>query len=709
MKVYLELYFIEFIYLAPIDPWKLYMSLKSGLLAESTWAIDALNILLYDDNTIAYFNLKHFPGLVNCLIEHFLKCLKLMFDEENGDEFSDLFVNEYSYDDEAEETVEQINTRPAKLVAIADCSSDESSGDDTDENINKRSKNNKKSSKSKQQNGFANQTNNNSQTVTTVRKPGRPKKNQTTTKQEALEEELSVTQTALSQYQIMKINFNDRDARKRFMHYYTVAKTCDSRLSDQWLEFNTQILEEQEQGARKVAKTSESLSRERKELNNHILTNLTSVDDLTSLKKLFYGPNFYEQIEKRQKTEEKEVSCEKDEPKTVNGLENTEKKDKNAEFISRHRTLDEPEKCLYNDQSMTDEEGIFKIVNSRKTELIQRISALSTIFRNLSFVPGNEIELCKYKLLLKILSRLLVLKEKSNLFDDKPANTKPTNSLLTRSKSEWWWQCVQFLRENTLVTIANISTYLNLDYQSEDVIELISHGLIHWTICPSSDAQDACHDSSLVSPQRLAIEALSKMTINDTNVDLILATMTNLKPYINMLISTLCTEFLARRDDETSREFSIVLLTAIAKCDQLAARTISKYTAYLLTFIEDFEEHTRRNNLLTSHMHQPVDSMTLSNISEEHLGTTVDMLRRCARCLSHLAAYEENAVTILKYENRILDLITSHFVDFKVAQTLSEVLFLCSLNKEKPGVVAGKKESPEFTYSFLNPNISPAF
>ena len=71
------------------------MSLKSGLLAESTWAIDALNILLYDDSTIAYFHLKHFPGLINILLEHFLKCLKLIFNETNGNEFNDLFINDY--------------------------------------------------------------------------------------------------------------------------------------------------------------------------------------------------------------------------------------------------------------------------------------------------------------------------------------------------------------------------------------------------------------------------------------------------------------------------------------------------------------------------------------------------------------------------------------------------------------------------------------
>lgn len=33
------------------------MSLKSGLLAESTWALDTINVLLYDDSTVGSFSL----------------------------------------------------------------------------------------------------------------------------------------------------------------------------------------------------------------------------------------------------------------------------------------------------------------------------------------------------------------------------------------------------------------------------------------------------------------------------------------------------------------------------------------------------------------------------------------------------------------------------------------------------------------------------
>ena len=34
------------------------MSLKSGLLAESTWALDTVTVLLHDDSSIASFELR---------------------------------------------------------------------------------------------------------------------------------------------------------------------------------------------------------------------------------------------------------------------------------------------------------------------------------------------------------------------------------------------------------------------------------------------------------------------------------------------------------------------------------------------------------------------------------------------------------------------------------------------------------------------------
>lgn len=66
--------------LGPVDAWRIIMCLRSGLLAESCYALDVLNVLLFDDSSVAYFGLSQWPGLLDLLLEHFRKSLSDMFD-----------------------------------------------------------------------------------------------------------------------------------------------------------------------------------------------------------------------------------------------------------------------------------------------------------------------------------------------------------------------------------------------------------------------------------------------------------------------------------------------------------------------------------------------------------------------------------------------------------------------------------------------------
>lgn len=56
------------------------MSLKSGLLAESTWALDTINILLYDDSSISTFNLCQVSATNWCLLFYSLCHVQSFFD-----------------------------------------------------------------------------------------------------------------------------------------------------------------------------------------------------------------------------------------------------------------------------------------------------------------------------------------------------------------------------------------------------------------------------------------------------------------------------------------------------------------------------------------------------------------------------------------------------------------------------------------------------
>jgi hypothetical protein len=84
----------------------------------------------------------------------------------------------------------------------------------------------------------------------------------------------------------------------------------------------------------------------------------------------------------------------------------------NSEFIKRHqsKTASDSSRRCYDDHTITDEDQIFKLVDQSSAELMNRIVCISTILRNLSFVPGNDLEMCKNTLLLKLLGRLIVLK-----------------------------------------------------------------------------------------------------------------------------------------------------------------------------------------------------------------------------------------------------------------------------------------------------------
>lgn len=776
------------------------MSLKSGLLAESTWALDALNILLYDDNTIAYFHLKHFPGLVNILIEHYLKCLKLIFNESNGNEFKDLNLNnqytsngidqnndnsfadlsdydEDDDDDEEEENeneddkIDSDNNQSGSGYSDSECSDNEE--------LNSPSKNAQINKiKNKQLNGYHNNNNN----LNKYNQENNNKQNNDSDK-----------------HHILRVYLTDKEIRNRYAYFYSTAyKTSSIKYNDykacqEWFTYNKKLIQKYSNtfstfSSKKTKKSSSKFKRLKSSNDDsqHILTHFSNQNDLSTLNKLFYGSNnipieqFSHQQEKQQQqqkmSKKESIINEKIIQSNTNGKLNS-----NEEFIRRHKTKQSNEKqqflqdLKYDDQAVQDEDCLFKIVNQRNTELMNRCTSISTVLRNLSFVPGNDLELCKNNLLLKIFARIIVLKhehklvlfeknqtecennknlenffnylntenkmeqdkieEEEEYLDDeldcikelknknfiyKQIQKSTTNQTTTSTKTtetknentkEWWWECVHILRENTLVCLANIAGALNLNNLDEDIVEFYSHGLIHWSICKSTEAQDTMctlNDTSLLSPQRLAIETLSKMTVIDTNVDLILNCFNKMRPFLDSFVSILCSEWLNRRDEQTLREFAIVLVAAMAKCDQFAARSIAKYTSCLISFIEDFEDIARRHYLHNPnhihyhphfnqinrqqnnqhhHHHSNNNNKLLnedtSNINEENLGTTIDMLRRCSNTIMYLSMYSENIPFIMKHESRLLDLITSQFVDFKVAQILAEVLFYCSSNSQK--------------------------
>jgi hypothetical protein len=247
---------------------------------------------------------------------------------------------------------------------------------------------------------------------------------------------------------------------------------------------------------------------------------------------------------------------------------------------------------------------------------------------------------------------------------------------------------------------------LVLDTFDSDLLYTLINGLLHWSTCYSGEAIDGLH-SSLISAQRLSIEILTKLSVHD--MDFILATppFYRIVSLFHVLTDWLIVDEInggisnwhppslsssthyysnhSRPQSHIQREFAIVLLNALVRCDTLAASVIARIPyaiSLLLNFLEDYEMKT--NELMARYGPDYVIRLTTqpSNIqhAEQILFTTGDMLKRAATCLLSIVSYTDNIKMMKRYEDRILNLSTSHVIDSNVGRVLTDVLHYCSLH-----------------------------
>lgn len=332
-------------------------------------------------------------------------------------------------------------------------------------------------------------------------------------------------------------------------------------------------------------------------------------------------------------------------------------------------------KTILEDEPHSKDEAPLSTLADWQDSLARRCICVSNIVRSLSFVPGNDHEMSKHPGLLLLLGRLLLLHhwhperkqapltyEKEEEADENPGD----------GADEWWWECLELLRENCLVTLANISGQLDLSIYTESICLPLLDGLLHWAVCPSAEAQDPFPTlgvASALSPQRLVLETLSKLSIQDNNVDLILAT-----PPYSRLERLYCTlvRLVGERKVPVCREMAVVLLANLAQGDSMAARAVAVQkgsVGNLLGFLED--------SLAATQFQQSQGGALMQHMQAAHFEpTSVDMMRRAARALHALARVDENHSEFTLYESRLLDLSVSPLMNSVVSQVICDVLFL---------------------------------
>ncbi|XP_038823939.1 AT-rich interactive domain-containing protein 1B-like isoform X2 [Salvelinus namaycush] len=588
------------------EAWRVMMSLKSGLLAESTWALDTINILLYDDSTVSSFTLSQLPGFLELIVEYFRRSLISIFgilDEyEVGTEGQKVLLGPIT-DQEEELTVaeldsqldeEQRDSGPEKTTANG-------STEEKEEPVEVTLK---ETVEGEEKEGAA----------TEQSQPPEPRPKQAS-KYDKLPVKVEEDQVEEDQELSLPRGFTSG-----LLHWKAGG-------GDSTAHIQTHFERRGEETNSKPTEREDKVEEERKAVVEKGMTETATMDDMLSA----WPGSLSER----------------------NGLPGMQ--------------TQSPIFTLLEDEPRCWDEAPLSTAEPWQDALARRCVCISNIVRGLSFIPGNDNDMSCHPGLVLILGRLVLL---HHLHPQRrrmpPSYQRKEEQGRACSKDQWWWDCLSALRENTLVTLANISGQLDLSLYPESICLPILDGLLHWMVCPSAEAQDpftTAGCSSSLTPQRLVLECLCKLSIQDNNVDLLLAT----PPFSRQekLYATLV-HHVGERKSQVCREMAVAVLSNLAQGDPTAARAIALQkgsVGILIGFLEDCVAMCQHQQGPHSLLHPAAHPQPPS----------VNMMCRAAKAL--LAMAKENRTELVLYESRLLDISLSSVLSSAVAAIMCEVLF----------------------------------
>ncbi|XP_071006340.1 AT-rich interactive domain-containing protein 1B-like isoform X5 [Oncorhynchus clarkii lewisi] len=622
------------------EAWRVMMSLKSGLLAESTWALDTINILLYDDNTVSSFTLAQLPGFLELIVEYFRRCLISIFgilDEyEVGTEGQRTLLGPIA-DQEEEPTVpelgsqlreEQRDNRPEEAEIEKPTANGSTEAAVPDEKTEEPVEVTVKEEKVEGEESEVGATTDQSEPPQPEGPPEpRPKQASKYDKLPIKVEEKSAAEDQVEERQGLSL---PRGFSSGLLHWKAGGGDSTAHIQTHF-EKRSEETDSKHTEERKVEEGA---------VVEKTMTETATVDDMLSAR-----PGSQSLSER-------------------NDLTGTFSFGEGAQTQSPILTLLEDEPRCWDEAPLSTAEPW-------QDALARRCVCVSNIVRGLSFIPGNDNDMSRHPGLVLILGRLVLL---HHLHPQRrrtpPSYQREEEQGRACSKDEWWWDCLSALRENTLVTLANISGQLDLSLYPESICLPILDGLLHWMVCPSAEAQDpftTAGCSSSLTPQRLVLECLCKLSIQDNNVDLLLAT----PPFSRQekLYATLV-RHVGERKSQVCREMAVAVLSNLAQGDPTAARAIALQKGSVGTLIGFLEDCVA----MAQHQQGPHSLLHPAPVPHPE-PPSVNMMCRAAKALLAMAKVKENRPEFVLYESRLLDSSLSSVLSSAVAAIMCEVLF----------------------------------
>uniref|UniRef100_A0AAY5EFI1 AT-rich interactive domain 1B n=1 Tax=Electrophorus electricus TaxID=8005 RepID=A0AAY5EFI1_ELEEL len=626
------------------EAWRVMMSLKSGLLGESTWALDTINILLYDDSTVSSFTLSQLPGFLELIVEYFRRCLIEIFG----------ILEEYEVGTEGQKTLFGPLPEPGEKHELDHRELDSRS--DT-EQADKRQE-------AELQRPVPGST-------------GGPEHSEKTTAAEATDQEVgrdgelgkeesSPTEPRpkqASKYDKLPIKVEEREA---------AADRVEDRSGQLGLAggFTSGLLHWKAGGGDSTAHIQTHFERKFQELGAELTLIKSESEEENGKEKDKEGPR-NEQASHREEQGPSGKSLIATMGEMLCSRPGAPLPEGEAQALCLGSQEKQGSITLLEDEPRCWDEAPLSTAEDWQDELAKRCVCVSNIVRGLSFVPGNDIDMARHPGLVLVLGKLVLLHhEHPKRKRMPPTYQREEERGLACSKDEWWWDCLGALHENTLVTLANISGQLDLSIYPESICLPILDGLLHWMVCPSAEAQDpfcVAGGFSSLTPQRLVLECLCKLSIQDCNVDLLLAT----PPFSRQqrLYASLV-RHVGERKSQVCREMAVAVLSNLAQGDPTAARAITLQKGSIGTLVGFLED-----SVAMAQYQQSPHGLLHAGHPTHPEPPSVNMMCRAAKALLAMAQVEENRAEFVVHESRLLDIMLSSALNSSVVAIMCEVLF----------------------------------
>ncbi|XP_065822147.1 AT-rich interactive domain-containing protein 1B isoform X3 [Labrus bergylta] len=643
------------------EAWRVMMSLKSGLLAESTWALDTINILLYDDNTVASFNLSQLPGFLELIVEYFRRCLIEIFgilEEFEVGAVAQKPILEPA-GDQKEEAIPVLDTdstvHPEPKSPHAPETQVEQAGGVMEEALQVTAEPESAEVKAEKE-----------ESEVSVKKDTHEEDREEEGKEEETEKASESKKECVDQ-PVSELEPKPKQASKydklpiKIVHKEDLLQDRTEHLG-YVTEFTSGLLHWQAGGGDSTA---------------HIQTLFEPRSDppATAESKTSKDKNEENMGDDGNKQPLKHITATIDDVlcARVDALSYSHPARSLPSYPFRvHSDGEKDHITLLEDEPRCLDEAPLSTTSAWQESLAKRCLCVSNIVRSLSFIPGNDSQMSGHPAMVLLLGRLLLLHHQHperNRLPPTYQRDEHQEQGLSSSKEEWWWECLSLLRENAMVTLANISGQLDLSSYPDTICLPILDGLLHWMVCPSAEAQDpfpSAAPHSQLTPQRLVLECLCKLSIQGGNVDLLLAT----PPFSRQeKLFTVLIRYVGQRKAQVYREMAVAVLAHLAQGEPTAARAIAMQkgsVGNLVGFLEDgvsMAQYQQNTHSLLHMGHPPMDP------------PSINMMCRAAKGLLAMATVEENKTEFVLYESRLLDISISSVLNTGVGSIICQVLF----------------------------------